>query len=275
MKHCEIVCDLLPLYIEKLTSQESEAFLREHLADCKECQTVLAHMQAGSLKTDTTNETTQTNEYPERRDFQNALRTHKRKIKQTTLCLTLLCIVFSVFLCLGLLWYKGVFHIIERQTSPNGATTTTVYNCDFASYGRFPQSGGFTLIDKGYFNGSTTYPGARFQGLWWSVDGNYQVVSMYTDEGIWLCLADYRRNIGVNLDAHLERALYENSFFQDVIYNEYTGQYQIEFQFIQWSLVDEPNMLIYFSYTDASNQFHEGYFWFNYETTESSGEMEL
>ncbi len=98
---------------------------------------------------------------------------------------------------------------------------------------------------------------------------------MYTDEGLWLSLSDYTRNIGVNLDSRLSTALYNNDFFRDVLYNEETGQREIEFQFVQWSLKDEPSMLIYFTYTDSSNQFHKGYFWYNYETGETSGEMEI
>lgn len=276
MKNCHIVCDLLPLYVEGLVSEESKELIEEHIAVCEKCRAVLDRMQADGTQNNLSEQLEPpTKEQEERRDFQKALRRHKKKINRTTLLFILLAIVLSTSLCLGLLWYKGIFHIIERQTSPNGATTTTVYNCDFARYGSFPQSGGFTLIDKGYFNGSTTYQYARFQGLWWSVNGNYQVVSMYTDEGLWLSLADYRRNIGVNLDAHLDTSLYNNDFFRDVIYNEKTGRREIEYQFVQWSLIDEPNMLIHFTYTDTSNQFHEGYFWYDYETGEASGEMEI
>lgn len=265
MTPCNVIRDLLPLYVENLVSDESRQLIEEHIAVCEECRTMLYRMQSDDSNTESSCH----------EDFQTVLRSHKKRNNRKTLIFTLLAILLSLFLCLGYLWYRGVFHIVERQTSPNGATTTTVYNCDFARYGRFPQSGGFTLIDKGYFNGSTTYQYARFHRLWWSVNGNYQVVSMYTDEGIWLSLTDYTRNIGVNLDAHLDTSLYHNDFFRDVIYNEETGQRQIEFQFVQWSLKDEPNMLIYFTYTDSSNQFHEGYFWYNYETGEVSGEMEI
>ena len=262
---CNVIHDLLPLYAENLVSDESRQLIEEHLAICEDCRTMLRRMQ-----TDVTTATP-----PDNEEFQTVLRFHKKKNNRKTLFLTLSAIVLGLALCLGYLWYRGVFHIAERQTSPNGATTTTVYNCDFARYGRFPISGGFTLIDKGYFNGSTTYQYARFQGLWWSVNGNYQVVSMYTDDGLWLSLTDYTRNIGANLDAHIDTALYNDDFFREVIYNEATGQREIEFQFVQWSLKDEPNMLIYFTYTDSQNQFHEGYFWYNYETGNVSGEMEI
>lgn len=34
---CEVVRDLLPLYIDKLTSEESNKEIEKHLKNCKEC----------------------------------------------------------------------------------------------------------------------------------------------------------------------------------------------------------------------------------------------
>lgn len=38
MKSCEIVQDLLPLYAENLCSEESRAYVEEHLKECAECR---------------------------------------------------------------------------------------------------------------------------------------------------------------------------------------------------------------------------------------------
>ena len=46
MKHCAIVRDLLPMYIEELTSEESSAFVREHLSQCDECRAEYERMTA-------------------------------------------------------------------------------------------------------------------------------------------------------------------------------------------------------------------------------------
>ncbi len=40
-KNCEIVKDLLPLYLDKVCSKESNALVEEHLRTCKECQNYL------------------------------------------------------------------------------------------------------------------------------------------------------------------------------------------------------------------------------------------
>ena len=44
-KECKIVQDLLPNYIEKLTNEETNQFIEEHLKECDECKKVLENMQ--------------------------------------------------------------------------------------------------------------------------------------------------------------------------------------------------------------------------------------
>ena len=35
---CNIVRDILPLYVEDMVSEETEKFVKEHLAECKNCR---------------------------------------------------------------------------------------------------------------------------------------------------------------------------------------------------------------------------------------------
>ena len=44
-KECKLVQDLLPNYIEKLTSEESSKIIDEHLKECTECKKILENMQ--------------------------------------------------------------------------------------------------------------------------------------------------------------------------------------------------------------------------------------
>lgn len=44
-KDCRIIQDLLPTYIEKLTSQETNNYIEEHLTECTECSKILANMK--------------------------------------------------------------------------------------------------------------------------------------------------------------------------------------------------------------------------------------
>lgn len=50
-KDCKIVQDLLPNYIEHLTSEETNKYIEEHLATCEECKKILKNMQK-EMKTD-------------------------------------------------------------------------------------------------------------------------------------------------------------------------------------------------------------------------------
>ena len=44
-KNCKIVQDLLPNYIEKLTNDETNIFIEEHLKECEECRNILENMK--------------------------------------------------------------------------------------------------------------------------------------------------------------------------------------------------------------------------------------
>lgn len=44
-KDCRIIQDLLPNYIEKLTNEETNKYIEEHLAECPECTQILKNMQ--------------------------------------------------------------------------------------------------------------------------------------------------------------------------------------------------------------------------------------
>ena len=44
-RDCKIVQDLLPNYLEKLTNEETNHFIEEHLKECSECQSLLEEMK--------------------------------------------------------------------------------------------------------------------------------------------------------------------------------------------------------------------------------------
>lgn len=46
MNTCKIIEDLLPLYIEELTGEETSCFVREHLAECESCRGMYERMTA-------------------------------------------------------------------------------------------------------------------------------------------------------------------------------------------------------------------------------------
>lgn len=46
-RECKIIQDLLPNYIEKLTNEETNNYIEEHLKECDECKKMLKNMQKG------------------------------------------------------------------------------------------------------------------------------------------------------------------------------------------------------------------------------------
>ena len=135
---------------------------------------------------------------------------------------------------------------MDRQTSPNGAITTTVYSRDVTGF--FPTGRGCTLRDQGAFLGDTVYVGADFDGLWWSPDSRYQVVSLVEADGVRLAINDYGRNAGGNLTAWVSTAAQAAGMVPDAPLNE-MGWPDVEFRFIQWG-EDSASMLLRYDYVD-------------------------
>lgn len=44
-KNCEIIKDLLPLYVDRLTSEESNKLIEEHINACDKCKEMLENMK--------------------------------------------------------------------------------------------------------------------------------------------------------------------------------------------------------------------------------------
>ena len=83
MLNCHIVRDLLPSYLERLTSPETEAELTEHLSACPDCRAAKAAMEAdlGVEKAP-----------KPRRDFLRHLRWQRRLAALLTLLTAVLCL---------------------------------------------------------------------------------------------------------------------------------------------------------------------------------------
>lgn len=85
-RNCKIVQDLLPNYIEKLTNEESNNFIQEHLKECKECKRILEDMQK-DLSVDTKeNEITKV----------NYIKKYNRKLKSLKIILLIILAIFLI-----------------------------------------------------------------------------------------------------------------------------------------------------------------------------------
>ena len=256
MEHCEIIRDLLPTYADGLAGPETVKLVEEHLSRCEACRSILARMKEPVPACDPA----------ENHAFEKVLKKQRSRNTRRIALLSTGIAVAALCLLAGILWFADVFYYVGTYTSPDGRVKTTVYNRDVTEV--IPVKDHFTLIDKGYFSGRTVLWG-EFDGLWWSHDSNYQVVSLMDDGECWLTLFDFVRNTGNNLDNRLEQGIYGMEEFENVV-RDADGRRQIEFRFLQWSKFDN-SMLVYFSYLDIGGVDRDGYFWYNYDSGEASG----
>lgn len=84
---CKIIQDLLPTYLEKMTTNETTTFINEHLKICPECKEILNSMKADIEK-----------ENLENTELLNNIKTYKRKILTAKIIIFLIILIFLVFL---------------------------------------------------------------------------------------------------------------------------------------------------------------------------------
>ena len=101
---CKIVIDLLPNYIENLTSEDTNKFIEEHIETCKECKKVYTEMNS-DIKEDIENT-----------EIVKKIKTYKRKtltIKLIVL-IVLLCILLPIIKNLSFKYYV-VSNVLEKN----------------------------------------------------------------------------------------------------------------------------------------------------------------
>lgn len=183
---------------------------------------------------------------------------------------------FALLLALfAALWWNGVFNIVHRAESPDGTNLLTVYDRDIAidRFSRDPHITVRTDFPPGEGWSTVIYSGA-FQGAWWSPDSDKFVLTFLDRETHRLVLHGHTTHSTSNLNAYLSSALKQSELGNYELQDSGGIFPDIEYQFLQWSL-DSRSMLIYYSFTDTSQIFHEGYFWYNLETGTAIAPLEL
>lgn len=187
--------------------------------------------------------------------------------KRSLILSSILVLLIALF---AVLWFSHMFFHVGSYRSPDGSVQTKVYSRNISAL--WPEKDHVTLVDEGAFQGTTILQGS-FDGLWWSEDIKYEVVSLMQSGACQLTLFDFVHNTASNLNSRLKSGIYAMDEFSGVS-QDADGQKLIEFRFLQWSQYDS-NMLLYFSYLDTNEIDRDGYFWYNYETGQVSGVMHL
>lgn len=115
-KECKIVQDLLPSYVDKLTNEETNQYIEEHLKECKECQKVLENMKSNI-------------EYKEQNDDGRKVKYFKKYKNKLTILKTIISIIIA-------LWAVFVARntIIVKQMAKKANETINRENYHITSY---------------------------------------------------------------------------------------------------------------------------------------------
>ena len=95
MKECKIVQDLLPSYIEKLTSKDTNEYIEGHLKTCENCTNVYNDMKA-EIKVNTTSPKAEI-------DYMKKVR------KKMRIAEKLLYIILLLFIIFVLVFWREIF----------------------------------------------------------------------------------------------------------------------------------------------------------------------
>lgn len=177
------------------------------------------------------------------------------KLKMALLIFVILVIV------LVFLWAKGVFYIIDIQTSPNGKITEIVYSQDVSD--TFPKDSGVTMRTNGSFKGTTVYENASYLNMWWSPCSNYLVKSLVDGEPI-LILDSFKTNSASNLSAYINMSMSSSEEFTNLMTDEKHWE-TIEFDFMKWN-DEQGSMTVNFEFEDYTGKQQKGYLDINWET---------
>lgn len=102
---CKIVQDLLPTYIESLTSEETTNFIEEHLNSCNECNKIHNNMKESIV-----------NQEIENTEIIKKIKKYKRKIRLIKIIFILAILAFPIYL-IGNVAFK--FYVIRNAYERN------------------------------------------------------------------------------------------------------------------------------------------------------------
>lgn len=133
-RNCKIVQDLLPNYIEKLTNEETNIFIEEHLKECEECRNILENMKI-DLKVEVQNRENREVKY---------IKKYNSKIRLLEMIILIALLLFIT------LTVRKITIISELSNKAEKTRTATNYHEITYSYnlGEYSKTETFKLGDK-------------------------------------------------------------------------------------------------------------------------------
>lgn len=123
--NCDVIQDLLPSYVDKISSESTNKLVEEHIKSCEKCQEVLQSMSKDIDKKIIENQ-------DEQLDYLKGFR--KDKVKSVIFAITLtVCICLGIFILLFLLnstFYDKNFYVSTNDINVEYMYMDKVYNKD-------------------------------------------------------------------------------------------------------------------------------------------------
>ena len=262
MNHCKIVEDLLPLYLDELTSPETAEYIQEHLEICPACSAIYQRMKSDALR----------ERAPKEPDFKTALRRSKLRIAMGAIGSFLLAVAVAAYL----IWEVGFLAPRKVIESPDGSRSFTV--CYFEGQGIFTRCGGYIITPDGR--------GRNYRGDESFIDAHVYWAPNSENYFVWIDCTDRDESYywGYNAPPTVERnengeitstsSRYRDRFYpqdddffgmltQQCRAHPHLGQNweQIEFTFLEWSAASDA---MCFGYETDDGQ--SGTFWYSIVT---------
>lgn len=109
---CDVVKDLLPLYVDEICSEKTKAAVSEHLNECEECKKYYCDIKEGGVEL----EKTKDDKHMEMSLKDVKKRLNKKYLRTVGICVVLLAVFFGGF--------KVLFSSPIKEVSPDEVTVT-------------------------------------------------------------------------------------------------------------------------------------------------------
>ena len=106
-KECSIVRDLLPLYLEKMLSEDTAVFVKEHLEKCPDCAAEFEHLKLGG-------QTEKTETSQKENDVYVIMAVKKKIAKKIFKIVAAVCLVF-IALFSTIMLYTGISYSVTKD----------------------------------------------------------------------------------------------------------------------------------------------------------------
>ena len=138
-KNCDLVRDLLPSYIYKLTSVESNKLIEKHLSECNDCKRVFENMKSSEIRS----------EENKSKKYINFAKKYKNKLR--ILNITLLLIFITILVIFSANTVRKMIIISDLSKKAQQYVTSDNFRYTISTYwndGTLSKSETFVLGDK-------------------------------------------------------------------------------------------------------------------------------